>query len=256
MSSFAPHITEPCLDLLPEEILDITLDKMQSAGIKPVEWRTLLYRRMNVPRIVSNYSFLVPDEDLNRASDLLEDIGLPRSTPSKFSLTVGGDMQAKGRFHCLKRSAIAALDQYIVLYPLSFATLSLSELSEKPTQYSELYRCSHILVPHPSAVYASLMRMMLRYPPHSTIWSILQADIAELVLYHLMGYTLETLPSEDDDDGDAESEDEHRRIDVAISTIREWGLRKERTEWEEWMGFALSSSVRGGPLCLPPEGTS
>jgi hypothetical protein len=164
-------------------------------------------------------------------------------------------MQAKGRFHCLKRSAIAAaLDQYIVLYPLSFAALSPSELSEELAQYSELYRCSHILVPHPSAVYASLMRMMLRYPPHSTIWSILQADMAELVLYHLMGYTLETLPS--DDDSDAESGDENRRIDAAISTVREWGLRKERTEWEEWMGFALSSSIRGGPLCLPPESTS
>jgi hypothetical protein len=53
MSSVESHVTEPFLNLLPEEMLDIALEKMQSVGINLVEWRTLLYRRMNVPRIVS-----------------------------------------------------------------------------------------------------------------------------------------------------------------------------------------------------------
>jgi hypothetical protein len=165
-------------------------------------------------------------------------------------------MQAKGQFYCLKQSAIAVLDQHIVLYPLSFAALCPSELSEEPAQYSEQHRCSHILVPRPSAVYASLMRMMLRYPTNSTTWSILLADIAELALYHLMGYTLETISSEDEDEDDgAESEDENGRVDAAISTIREWGPRKEWAEGEEWMGSTLSSYVRGGHLNFPPEWT-
>ena len=134
-----------------------------------------------------------------------------------------------------------ALDQHLVLYPLSFATFRPCEILEQSAQYSNLRRCSRILVPRPSAVYASLMRMMLRYPTNSTTWSILHVDVSQLVLYHLLGYTLETISDEEDE------EEENRRIDAAVDTIREWG------EGEKWMEDVLSHIVRGGDIEFPPE---
>lgn len=44
------------------------------------------------------------------------------------------------------------------------------------------------------------MGMMLRYPTDSTTWSGLHVDLGQFVLYHLFGYTLETLSLSDKDD--------------------------------------------------------
>lgn len=139
------------------------------------------------------------------------------------------------------------LDQHLVLYPLSFSAFRPCELLEQPVQYSNLRRCERILVPRPSAVYASLMRMMLRYPTNSTTWSVLRVDMSQLVLYHLLGYTLETISDEEDE------EEENRRMDAAVETIRGWGTRKEWGEGEEWMEGVLSRLVRGGDMDFPPE---
>jgi len=162
-------------------------------------------------------------------------------------------MQAKGRFHCLKQSEIVLLNQHIALYPLSFSTLHRFELSEMSAQYSESNHSSHILVPRPSAVYASLIRMVRRYPTHSSTSSNLLSDLSELVIYHLLGYTLETLNYEDT--GSDADDDDTRRLDAAISMIQDWTLRKEWAEGEEWMGFALSTFVRRRDLCFPAEYT-
>ena len=167
---------------------------------------------------------------------------------SKFSLETEGDMRAKGHFYRIKQSATTSVpDQHLVFYPLSFAAFRPCEVFEQPVQYSNLRRCSRILVPRPSAVYASLMRMMLRYPTNSTTWSVLRVDMSQLVLYHLLGYTLETISDEE------EEEDENRRIDAAVETIREWGMREEWAEGEEWMEVVLSRLVRGGDIDFPPE---
>jgi hypothetical protein len=252
--------SQPLADISPEEILDTALQKMQSEGIEPVEWHALLFRRMNVPRIVSvsrpgllhfpsnmsgallqYYSFLVPDEDFQRASDLLEQMGLPLRTPF---LLMEADIQANGRSHFIRQSVITPLEHRLVVYPLSFAGVRSCEISEQPAQYSKLHRCSHILVPRPSAVYASLLRIMLRYPPDSMTWSVLLADISLLMLYHLMGYTLETVSDDDE-------EDEDRRTEAALETVREWGVRKEWADGEVWMESALCGLVRGD--CLYPQ---
>lgn len=163
-------------------------------------------------------------------------MGLPLQTPSKFSLQTGGDMEAKGRSHLLRR---LTFDYHLVVYPLSFAAFRHYELSEQPVKYSKLRRCSHILVPRPSAVYASLMRMMRRYPTNSSNWCTLRAEMADLHLYHLLGYTLETITDEEDE------EDENKRVDAAVETIREWSARKEWGEGEEWMESALLGFLRG-----------
>lgn len=240
-------------DLDPEQVLDIALHKLQSAGIQLVEWGGLLHSRMNVPRIVSvgdssplffsnhslsertffvlqDYPFLVPDEDLQRASILLENLGLSLRTPSRVPLAAEGDMKAKGRHHLISQSAtIPGLDQHLVIYPLSFAAFRPCEITEQAAQYSKVHLCSRILVPQPSAVYASLLRMMRRYPTYSSTRMVLRADVAMLIVYHLMGYTLETISDEDE-------EDEGRRSEAAAETIREWGVRKEwgkgRSGWK------------------------
>jgi hypothetical protein len=155
-------------------------------------------------------------------------------------------MQANGRSHCIGQSKIiSALEYCLVVYPLSFAAFHSCEISEQPVQYSKLHRCSHILVPRPSAVYASLMRMMLRYPKNLIE---LRADIAQLILYHLMGHTLETVSDEDDE------EDENKRADAAVQTVQEWSARKEWGNGEEWMGDALCGLVRGDRVMrFPPD---
>jgi len=119
------------------------------------------------------------------------------------------------------------------------------QILEQPAQYSNLRLCLHILVLCPSAMYALLMRMMLRYLTNSTTWSVLEGDVSQLVLHHLLGYTLETMSDEEDD------EQENRRIDAAMDTIQEWGVQKE---WgEKWMEDVLSRIVRGGDIEFPPE---
>ena len=40
------------LDYEPAEVVDIALQKLQKAGVELIEWRSLLYRRMNVPVIL------------------------------------------------------------------------------------------------------------------------------------------------------------------------------------------------------------
>ena len=50
MSSFEDPVAEHLLNP-PDKILDIIVGKMQSAGIELVEWGTLLYRRLHVPRV-------------------------------------------------------------------------------------------------------------------------------------------------------------------------------------------------------------
>ena len=163
-------------------------------------------------------------------------MGLPLQTPSEFSLLTRGDMEAKGRSHLLRK---LTFDYCLVVYPLSFAAFRHYELSEQPVQYSRLHRCSHILVPRPSAVFASLMRMMRRHPTNSSNWCTLRAEMADLHLYHLLGYTLETINDEEDE------EVENKRVDAAVETIREWSLRKEWGEGEEWMESALCGFLRG-----------
>ena len=146
---------------------------------------------------------------------------------------------------------MATLDQHLVLYPLSFATFPPCEILEQPTQYSNLRLCSRILMLCPSVVYASLMHMMLWYLTNLTTWSVLQVDMSQLMLYHLLGYTLETISDEEDE------EQENRCIDAAMDTIQAWGMQKE---WGGggWRGGGVDGDmlfrlVRGRDIEFLPE---
>ncbi|KAF8345524.1 hypothetical protein F5887DRAFT_167063 [Amanita rubescens] len=83
----------------PAEVVDMALGRLQKAGIVLLEWHSLLYHRMNVPVLIKDYSYVVPDEQLDQASVLLSSMGLPLSPPSTLLLLTEGDFQAKRRFH-------------------------------------------------------------------------------------------------------------------------------------------------------------
>lgn len=44
------------LDNRPSDVVDLALVQLQNIGIQLVEWRTLLYRRLNVPRLMKVFS--------------------------------------------------------------------------------------------------------------------------------------------------------------------------------------------------------
>jgi len=63
MTITTPKITGKPEDLFlcePSAVVDLALYRLQKAGVALIEWRSLLYRRMNVPFVikvsVSNYS--------------------------------------------------------------------------------------------------------------------------------------------------------------------------------------------------------
>ncbi|CCM00050.1 uncharacterized protein FIBRA_02076 [Fibroporia radiculosa] len=226
---------------LPEEVVDLVLQTLQNAGIEVVEWGALLLRRMGVPRLVRDYSYAVPDEDIIAASRSLEALGLPLSPPSDFMLKVESDMVARGHFYRISHFTAPSSIQRLVLYPLSFASIQFPELSKAPPLHLSPSRCLDVLVPRPSAVFASIMRIMLCYPQYCRMRTMLEADMSELIMYHLLGYTLEDADGDDED----QSEDDNRRVTAAVQVIRNWGIKREWAEDEEWMGDALASIVTG-----------
>ena len=86
---------------------------------------------------------------------------------------------------------------------------------------------------------------MLRYPANSTTWTILRGEVADLNLYHLLGYTLETISDEEDE------EDENKRVDAALETVRGWSAQGEWADGEEWIGGALCGLLCGDRTCFP-----
>ena len=131
-----------------------------------------------------------------------------------------------------------------MLYPLSFASLIRSELICAPHITSlPSPRCETILHPSPPAVFASILRMMLRYPRHCPTRRTLEADLSELIGYHL--YRLEDGYVDVDDEELCEALEVDRRIADAVQIVKAWGWECRWREGEEWMGDALARVVQG-----------
>ncbi|KAF8530443.1 hypothetical protein BU17DRAFT_36210 [Hysterangium stoloniferum] len=221
------------------QVVDMALERLQHAGMMLIEWRSLLYRRMNVPMIVKNYSYVVPDEQLTNASDILSIMGLPLSTPSTGFLSEG-DFQSKGHFYRVTRWTMSSSVQYMVLYPLSFSSLSLSELEKEPPMhlYSSI-RCPSIYVPSRPAVYASIIRLMTKYPPTCGTMTALRSDLSELIGYDLLQLEDGYIDSDDD-----EAQNVSDRLVQASLIVEAWGTGVWR-KGEEWIGDALNAAVVG-----------
>ncbi|TDL15806.1 hypothetical protein BD410DRAFT_796009 [Rickenella mellea] len=232
------------LDYEPEEVVDIALQALQNVNIKLVEWRALLYRRMKVPVRVTNYSYIVPDDDLENASIILAGMDLPLSPPSRLALKTSGDFAAKGRFHRITQTTLTSCVQHLVLYPLSFSTLSFSETTpESPYHVETSHRCTSIYVPRPPAVYASIIRVMLKYPRYCATRTVLDSDLSELVGYNLLGLECGYVDPKDEELWQALQID--RRISEAVCIVVQWGCDHAWREGEEWMGDALAGVVQG-----------
>ncbi|KDQ07485.1 hypothetical protein BOTBODRAFT_139998 [Botryobasidium botryosum FD-172 SS1] len=239
-----PAKRQDILDSQPSEVVDLALSRMREIGVQMIEWGTPLYRRMNVPRIMSNYAYAVPDDQVAQASNALVDLGLPLSIPSKFQISVDGDFQAQGRHHRITRHLSTALIQHVVIYPQSFTTLADGELLTTTTNYISTPLCPTILIPPPPAVFASLIRMMLRYTRFDPTLLALQSDVSELITYHLLGLADGYVDLEDDDEW--ERKDVDSRIATAVHLVRSWSMDRVWREGEEWIGDALAEVVRTG----------
>jgi len=78
-----------------------------------------------------DFSYLLRDDDLEGASNILSEIGLPITLPTELYLSIEGDFRAKGHFHRITRSTAVTSVQHLILYSLSFSTLSLSEMDSE-----------------------------------------------------------------------------------------------------------------------------
>ncbi|KAH9940638.1 hypothetical protein B0H21DRAFT_754562 [Amylocystis lapponica] len=233
-------------DQTPLDLVDLALATLQSAGVEPVEWRSLLYRRMGVPVLLKNFHLVLPDGDLDAASHILSDLGLPLSPHTKLLTLSEGDFHAKGVHHRLTRFTSPASAQHLVLYPASFASLVLSALHaprgciispsilEVPDP-----RCKALHVPLSPTVYAALLRTMQRYPRQCATRSTLNSELSELVGYHLLHLTDGFVSAEDDEQWEELGVD--RRLTAAATEVRSWTWE----ECEEWFGDALEAVVLG-----------
>ncbi|OAX42835.1 hypothetical protein K503DRAFT_732790 [Rhizopogon vinicolor AM-OR11-026] len=195
------------------EVVEIALLALQGAGVELVEWDVLLRMRMG------DFSYLVPDDRLEDACNILESIGLPSSPPSDLALESQGDLYARGRFYRITRSTQPFFTDRISLYPFSLATFSRSELSEQQPSHLSPSRCSSILVPRPSAVCAFIIRTMAKYPRYCYTRTVLDNESGELVLYFFLGYTLHNLHKEEEEAWQLEDKD--RRIAAASNTVKQ-----------------------------------
>ncbi|OCH91387.1 hypothetical protein OBBRIDRAFT_728815 [Obba rivulosa] len=231
-------------EFTPEELVDRALHTLQQAGMELIEWKSLLYRRMGVPVIIKDYHYLVPDEVLSEASEILLNQGLPRSSPPTLLTKTGGDFYTKGVMHRLTRSTSLADAQHLVIFPYSLASYAPYELSPAP-RLSSLSSplCTTVLVPRPSAVYASILRMMVSYPRWSPTRTVLGSDLSELIGYNL--YDLQDGYVDADDEELCEELGIDHRVEEAVEMARQWGRAGEWRPEEEWMGDALAAVIGG-----------
>ncbi|KAH9995175.1 hypothetical protein BJV74DRAFT_769977, partial [Russula compacta] len=189
-----------------------------------------------------SFSYLVRDDDLERASAILLEIGLPITPPTKLYLSTEGDFRAKGHYHRITHATSVASVQHLTLYPLSFSTLSRSEMEEKPPYHITPSSCQSILVPSPPAVYASILRMMLQYPRFCGTMYTLQSDLSKLIAYHLLGLEGYVDPSDDEEWASREMD---QRLADAVRRVRTWGVGGLWCEDGKWIEDALATVVGG-----------
>ncbi|KAJ2913663.1 hypothetical protein MD484_g6765, partial [Candolleomyces efflorescens] len=226
---------EDVFDHQPTELVDAALSKLQAAGVKLIEWRALLYRRMGKP---NNFSYAVPDDEMPLVSDILTTMGLPLSPHSTLLSAVEGDIHTKGIRYRLTRSSAPSCAQYLVIYPTSFVSFTPPELSPAPSL--DLPSGITILVPRPSAVFAWILRKMLLYPQICHVQTVLNSDLYELLDYHFLtvngGYG-----TTDEHPGRWKPLDEDGKTIEALDIIDQWGRNHEWRKGEEWFGDVLQA---------------
>ncbi|KAF8901179.1 hypothetical protein CPB84DRAFT_1815254 [Gymnopilus junonius] len=227
-------------DTPPADLVKKALAKLSAAGIELIAWGSLLQRSLHVPVVAKHFTFLVPDEQLDKASDIVAKLNLPLSPPHDLLVKSSGDFYSKGRLHRLTRSTTLESVQYLHLFPASFPAYLSSELV-KDTSQSPDYT---LLVPRASAVYASILRLLASHPrKNPRIRNRLLSDLEMLIHYNLMDLQGGFVDSDDDEQWDTLQMDS--RIETAVATVQAWGLNGEWREGEDWMQDALIAVIKG-----------
>lgn len=251
-------------DNSPSHLVGVALARLQAAGVELIEWRAMLYRRMSVPVIVrvnilrdssyaalidqhvlymKDFSYVVPDEDLARASDILSSIGLPVSPHWDLLCKVEGEIHTKGTRYRLTRSSSLGNVQDLVLFPASFVSFNPEELYTATSMHlGSSLSTINILVPKPSAVYGWILRTMRKYPKHCRVRTILSSDLSELVCYHLLdvqeGYAHPEHTQEL-----WESLRMDQRVASACEVVSQWTRNHEWRDGEEEFGQVLEGVI-------------
>ncbi|KAK1226285.1 hypothetical protein PQX77_010758 [Marasmius sp. AFHP31] len=231
----------------PEELVHLALKKLVFINVDLIDFRATLYRRMNVPLITVDYTYLVPDDLLFKASQALLELGLPIGHPESFVSKSRGDLMALGKKHRITRSALPGQVRYLILLPSSFASFTPGELYKipiYPPNGSTFDDSVYISCPRPSAVYAFLFRALARYSRAANTRTVLLSDLAELIrydMYHLTGYNEEG----DDEDSDDYNPEDDPVIQDALGRVKGWSRAGEWRKGEEWIGDCLGAIIEG-----------
>lgn len=184
----------------------------------------------------------MPDEQLEKASGIVSDLGPPHSQPPYILAVTSGDLYTLGYLHRITRSTLMSTVQFLHLFPASFASFLPSELYPAPNHKP---LSLPIFIPRAPALYSCLIRIMSRYPRNWRARGTLGAQLEMYIHYHLSGFRLE--------DGYVDVDDEElcKRLNVdghvadAIALVRGWSCGGEWREGEEWMGDALVALLSG-----------
>ncbi|KAI5892401.1 uncharacterized protein SCHCODRAFT_02688773 [Schizophyllum commune H4-8] len=230
-----PHLTSEgngqISPLFPNEIVHMALSALTK--ITPlIAWGALLDHFMGVPRIQKNFQFLVPDDKLATLSAVLLGLNLPIAELSDHVVRNEGDFLRLGRLHCITPYTDPYRIQCLHLIPASLPDYRPVELITTRLYVSTV----EIHIPRPSAVYAGIIRMMLKYPKFCAERYKLQSDLELLCSHDLLGLKL----GEDD-----EAPYVDKRCEDAVERIRAWGTAGEWREGEEWVEDALIGIVEG-----------
>ena len=179
---------------------------------------------------------------MDKACKELADLGLLSAPDFKLLNKTEGEFELKASFFELNEPATLGQTQRLALYPSSFCSFFDNELTTEQRQYT-VSRESTILVPKPSAVYASMIRMMATYPEYCVERTILCSDLSELINHHLYGLDEDTLDTEEEDFD--EKYEMSRRLSDADSVVRTWTGGNEWRPEEEWIGDVMDALVRG-----------
>ncbi|KDQ28937.1 hypothetical protein PLEOSDRAFT_1112006 [Pleurotus ostreatus PC15] len=217
----------------PEALVDQATKKLLAAGIQLIEFRYQLYRRMGVPAVVMNPCYLVDDDRLDEASNIVADLGLPLTSPLLTNANTEGKFVTLSRLHRITTSTAPGSQQFLQLLPASFAGLAPSDLIPSPSTEAR------IRIPRESAVYACLLRILALSPRHDSTRRQALSDLSMLTMYHMYG-----MEGYSEDDDNLAPEDDPA-IQGALARVREWTWNREWRAGEEWIGDLLYAFVQG-----------
>ncbi|KIY65958.1 hypothetical protein CYLTODRAFT_399616 [Cylindrobasidium torrendii FP15055 ss-10] len=220
--------------LPPEDLVHQALAKLYNKGMQLIIWGGMLERYLGIPRVYTDFSFLVPDDQLVAASAMLSGMHLPLASPRRLLLQTCGDFEGMGYLHRVTNSTTDASMQCLHLYPSSFLSYTDDELQKI------FIDDVPALIPRASAVYAGMIRMMSKYVRWTSERYKLQSDLELSVNYHLL--KIEKIPI---DEEEMEMLDLDLRVKEAEENIRAWGRAGEWRQGEEWMEDALIGIVNG-----------